>query len=197
MPASKRRSLPYPLTLHPAHPSEKRPAGRVATSAPAGNQDQALARRLQTFCRTRVNTQQKGAANGIATLDNNGFVTLSQLGSILANPNLWTKAQRGAFVALTDATSIAVDLSLGNNFSVTLGGNRTLAFPTNVVAGQSGIIVVTQDATGSRTLAYGTGYKFASGVAPVLTTTANAVDYLTYFVETSSRIFVSKIGDVK
>ena len=60
------------------------------------------------------------------------------------------KAQRGTVVALTDAATIAVDLSLANNFSVTLAGNRTLGAPTNTTAGQSGVIVVTQDSTGSR-----------------------------------------------
>ena len=39
---------------------------------------------------------------------------------------------------LTDAASIAVDFALGNNFLVTIGGNRTLAAPTNAVAGQTG-----------------------------------------------------------
>ena len=55
---------------------------------------------------------------------------------------------------LTDATSIAVDFALGNNFLVTIGGNRTLAAPTNAVAGQTGQIYVIQDSTGSRTLSY-------------------------------------------
>ena len=35
-----------------------------------------------------------------------------------------------AIIGLTDAATIAVDMSLGNNFSVTLGGNRTLGNPT-------------------------------------------------------------------
>jgi hypothetical protein len=45
-------------------------------------------------------------------------------------------------------------LLIANNFSVTLGGNRTLANPSNQTAGQSGTIVMTQDGTGSRTLAF-------------------------------------------
>jgi hypothetical protein len=109
----------------------------------------------------------------------------------------FTKAQRGTPVALTDASSIATDLSLGNNFSVTLGGNRTLANPTNIVAGQSGIIVITQDGTGSRTLAYGSYFKFPAGTAPTLTTTASAVDVLAYYVESSTRITARLVGDVK
>ena len=109
----------------------------------------------------------------------------------------FTKAQRGTPVALTDGATIAVDMSLGNNFSVTLAGNRTLGDPTNVTAGQSGVIVVTQDGTGSRTLAYaGTKYKFAGGTAPTLTTTAAAVDVLAYYCESATRITVTSLLNV-
>ena len=126
-------------------------------------------------------------------LDPTFDATLARLGVAQA----FTKAQRGTPVALTDAASVATDLALGNNFTLTLGGNRTLANPTNVVAGQSGSIVITQDATGSRTLAYGGYWKFAAGTAPSLTTTANAVDVLVYYVESATRITAKLVGDVK
>lgn len=109
----------------------------------------------------------------------------------LSGTNTWTAAQRGSVVTLTDTATIATDLALGNNYTVTLGGNRTLANPTNVVAGQAGQILIKQDATGSRTLAYGTQWKFPSGSAPVLSTAANAVDILSYFVWDSTHIAVS------
>ncbi len=88
----------------------------------------------------------------------------------------------GAFVTLTDASTIALDLSAGINFSVTLGGNRTLANPTNAKAGQSGAIKVTQDGTGGRTLSFGSSYKFFDGLVPDLKTTAGAVNRLSYLV---------------
>lgn len=106
-------------------------------------------------------------------------------------------AQRGTISALTDGTTITPDFAAANNFSLTIGGNRTLANPTNLTAGQSGVIVITQDATGSRTLAYGSYWKFANGTAPTLTTTASAVDVLVYYVESSTRITARLIGDVK
>ena len=108
-----------------------------------------------------------------------------------------SKAANGVVVALTDGTTITPDFDTGNFFSVTLGGNRTLANPTNLTAGQSGVIVITQDATGSRTLAYGSNWKFSSGGAPTLTTTASAVDVLAYYVESASRITARLITDVK
>lgn len=106
-------------------------------------------------------------------------------------------AQRGTVSALTDGTTITPDFAAANNFSLTIGGNRTLANPTNLTAGQSGVIVITQDGTGSRTLAYGSYWKFASGTAPTLTTTASAVDVLVYYVESTTRITARVIGDVK
>jgi hypothetical protein len=90
-------------------------------------------------------------------------------------------------------------MSLGNNFSVTLGGNRSLGDPSNVTAGQSGVIVVTQDGTGSRTLSYtGTKWKFSGGSAsaPTLTGTAAAVDVLAYYCESATRITVTSLLNV-
>jgi hypothetical protein len=106
----------------------------------------------------------------------------------------WSAA---AIVALTDAATIALDMSTFVHASVTLGGNRTLGNPSNTKAGQSGVIKIVQDGTGSRTLAYSSNWKFAGGTAPTLTTTASAVDLLSYFVIDSTHIFATMIKDVK
>ena len=103
----------------------------------------------------------------------------------------------GAITALTDVASIATNLNYSNNFSVTLGGNRTLANPTNVTAGQSGSIFVSQDATGGRTLAYGSYWKFTAGTAPTASTTASAVDRIDYVVKSSTEIHAVMTTDVK
>ena len=89
---------------------------------------------------------------------------------------------------LTDAASIVVDFALGNNFLVTIGGNRTLAAPTNAVAGQTGQIYVVQDSTGSRTLAYNSVYQFVSGASPTLSTGASDVDILVYSTRSATTI---------
>ena len=89
---------------------------------------------------------------------------------------------------LTDAASITVNFALGNNFLVTIGGNRTLAAPTNAVAGQTGQIYVIQDGTGSRTLAYNSAYQFVSGASPTLSTGASDVDILVYSTRSSTTI---------
>jgi hypothetical protein len=109
----------------------------------------------------------------------------------------FTAAQRGAVSALTDGATITPDFAVANNFSVTLGGNRTLANPSNLVAGQSGVIKITQDGTGSRTLAFGSYWDWANGTAPTLTTTASAVDILVYYVDSTTNITARLIGDRK
>jgi len=89
---------------------------------------------------------------------------------------------------LTDAASITSDFSKGNNFLVTIGGNRTLAAPTNAVAGQSGSIYIIQDGTGSRTLAYNTVWQFVSATVPTLSTGVNDVDMLIYMARSATTI---------
>lgn len=108
----------------------------------------------------------------------------------------WTKGQRGEITALTDGATITPDFADSNNFSVTLGGNRTLANPSNLTAGQSGCIWITQDGTGSRTLSYGSYWDFTGGTAPTLTTTASAVDCLVYAVQSSTKITATLITNL-
>jgi hypothetical protein len=100
----------------------------------------------------------------------------------------FTAAQRGEVTTLTDAATVAVDFADSNNFTVTLGGNRTLGNPTNQVAGQSGSLFVVQDGTGSRTLAYSSDWEFAGGTAPTLSTASSAVDRIDYIVRASGNI---------
>jgi len=100
----------------------------------------------------------------------------------------YTKAQRGTIVTLTDGATITPDFATANNYTVTLAGNRTLANPTNLTAGQSGSIFVVQDGTGSRTLAYGSYWDFAGGTVPTLSTAASSVDRIDYVVRTTGSI---------
>ena len=108
--------------------------------------------------------------------------------AILDTAQNWTKGQRGEITALTDGATITPDFDDSNNFSVTLAGNRTLANRSNLTAGQSGSIFITQDGTGSRTLAYGSYWDFVGGTAPTLTTTASKTDRIDYVVRTTGSI---------
>jgi hypothetical protein len=93
-----------------------------------------------------------------------------------------------AEVSLTDAATIAVDLSAGINFALNpIAGNRTLGNPTNPKAGQSGRIRIVQDGSGNRTLAFAGNWKRQGG-APSLSTTAGATDFIYYDVISSTYI---------
>ena len=120
----------------------------------------------------------------------------AQIKEIPAGDHFIVESAVGIVTTLTDASTVSVDFSKGNNFSLTLGGNRTLGNPSNAVAGQSGYIAITQDSTGSRTLAYSSNWSFASGTAPTLTVGAGKTDLLAYYAQTSTQIIADVILDV-
>jgi hypothetical protein len=113
--------------------------------------------------------------------------TVAGLGVVQA----WTKSQSGAPVSLTSSSnSIAVDLSLGNNFSHTFTENTTLANPSNPVAGTSGQIAFTQNASAAKTLAYGSQWiEATSGTAPAVSTTTSAQNILSFYVFDTTHIY--------
>ena len=106
-------------------------------------------------------------------------------------------AAKGTIITVTDAASVIVSMAKANTFVVTLAGNRTLGFPSPIPPGQSGMIYIYQDGTGSRTLAYTSCWRFAGGSTPTLTTTASAVDMLTYSVRSSATIDAALVADLK
>jgi hypothetical protein len=114
-------------------------------------------------------------------------------GLTFASTALSNSGQLASTQTLTDVASVAWDLSAGVFATVTLAGNRTMAAPSNLTNGRTYTLVVNQDGTGSRTLAFNSAFKFPGGVVPVLTSTASAKDifefksdgtnlYLTNFV---------------
>ena len=81
---------------------------------------------------------------------------------------------------LTDQATVTWDASTQDVCKLTLGGNRTLAAPTNNTTGQFISILVIQDGTGSRTLTWNAVFEFASDTAPTLTTTASLGDVFVF-----------------
>jgi hypothetical protein len=134
-----------------------------------------------------------------------GTVTIPSGASIagfakLATAQTYTAAQRGSVVTLTDnpTASVSVDFAAGNNFELTLtgssGNTRILANPSNVSAGQSGVITVIQSSNGNNLLTYGSDWDF-SGTPIPLSTTANAVDTIAYYVISATKIRAVLIKD--
>ena len=103
---------------------------------------------------------------------------------------------------LTDATSIALDLSQGNNFYIQLtsatGSSRTLENPSNATVGQCGAIYVIQDVSaGNKTMSFGNAYRFKNGTAPTITASISSVDLLVYNVRGVSIIDVLPVQNLK
>ena len=108
--------------------------------------------------------------------------------ALLGTAQNWTAGQRGEITALTSAATVTIDMADSNHFSCTMAHNITFANPTNITAGQTGSIFLTQDGTGSRTASWGGYWDWAAGTAPTLTTTAAAVDRIDYVVRSATSI---------
>ena len=96
---------------------------------------------------------------------------------------------------LTDGATINWDVALGRVATVTLGGNRTMAKPTNLKVGTY-ILRVYQDGSGSRTLTWNAAFKWTAQTAPVLTTTGNAMDVITFFSD-GNLLYGSYLPDMR
>ena len=90
--------------------------------------------------------------------------------------------------SLVDAPTIAWDVWTYPIASVTLGGNRTLAFPTGLSPGAYALYVTQPAVGGPYTLSFAAGYRFPSGAVPALSPTAGAVDILTFMARDSSHM---------
>mgnify|MGYP003117636829 FL=1 len=99
----------------------------------------------------------------------------------------FTVAQRGAISALGVQTStVTLDMNTSNYFSLTANGNITIANPSNTTAGQAGALFVT--ANGSFTTSFGSHWRFATGTAPTMSTSAGKVDRIDYVVQSANTI---------
>lgn len=80
----------------------------------------------------------------------------------------------------SDAATVTFDLTQSKYHKVILGGNRTLAL-TGGVVGQSFVIKLVQDGTGSRTVTWFANITWPYDVVPTLTTTINRADVFGFF----------------
>lgn len=103
-------------------------------------------------------------------------------------------------VALTDAATVAFDMSQGNAFTLTatslIGNSRILGAPTNMKPGDSGVFRFIQDATGSRSFVAGIANKHYWGgqSQPAGSTAANAVDLYGYSIRDANHVDWAQIA---
>lgn len=99
---------------------------------------------------------------------------------VLTTDQVWDAAK---FIALTDGATVTPNFGAGINFKWEMGGNRTLANPTNIKEGQSGHIYITHTGAARVLSALGSWYKWAGGTPGVLSTGgAGVIDRLSYVV---------------
>ena len=140
-----------------------------------------------------------GTATGLTGTPNIdvGITTASQLGinTTTIPTKLYVSGNAASnIVALGNKTeNTTLDFSTGNNFSLTLGASIVLENPTGVTTGQSGMILILQDGTGSRTLSFGSSWDFPSATAPTVTATASALSSLVYFARSTTSIVTNSI----
>lgn len=108
----------------------------------------------------------------------------------LAGGTLTGAAVGSTLVDPSNSGNITLDFSTYQNFVLTLTGNVTLDNPTTETVGQSGFIVLIQDATGGRTVSLGTDYETAGGAGITLSSAASTTDIVPYIVAASGRILL-------
>lgn len=125
----------------------------------------------------------KGAVGAVAVGAVGGAVLAEATASPAKAAALATTVESGAaapaVVQLTDAATIAVDASLGNDFRVTIAGNRTMSTPANPTNGEQIIFQITQGAGAPFTISWASGYEFSAGLPqPTLSANAGKTDLL-------------------
>jgi hypothetical protein len=136
---------------------------------------------------TYVQFNDGGSFGGNASLTFNkttGTLTTANLTvTTTASPaNLVTTKYNEGVIAggSTGAATITPNAAAGTIYNYTLTGNITLSTLTNAVAGTGMTIILTQDATGNRTLT--STMKFLGGIK-TLSTAANAIDIMSVFYD--------------
>lgn len=130
-------------------------------------------------------------ANGSLTdLRFRAYGEAGQRFALCGRENTFTKTQGFDIVNIGNSgTSKTIDWTAGNKQKMTLTGNCEVSF-TDPASTASLILVLTQDATGSRTVTWsGMTVKWAGGVAPTLSTAASSIDIVTFLYDVGADVY--------
>ena len=142
----------------------------------------------------QANTARDAANNRVLRAGDTMTGTLSvptiEVTSIVNTANAAVLSQ-----TLSDAATINWNVGLGQIATVTLGGNRTFAAPTNLKVGTY-ILHVIQDGTGGRTITWNSVFKWSAASPPTLSTGANRRDVFS-FISDGTNLYGVMIPDVR
>jgi hypothetical protein len=128
---------------------------------------------------------EKSDGTDLLAVSNTGGLTIggttNEIGSSTSSvPLSFTTAWCDKVPTLTDGATPALDASLGNIFTLSAAGDRTIAVPTNPTSGQK-IIIRHYASGGARTLALNTGaggFRFGSDIPALSQTASGKYDYI-------------------
>jgi len=161
---------------------------------------------LQNNINTKLNTSSFNSYTA-SQVGTNAF-TASQL---LLNPtfattgsNSFTGSQTITGSVLGNVTTLSItsntasmDLNKGNFFTLTLvSGSTTQLAASNVKAGQTINLLVTQAAVGSGSLSYNSTFKFTPGNQYTASVSSSAKDIITFITFDNSNIYASAIKNL-
>lgn len=144
--------------------------------------------------KTLADTESAQTVTGLKTFDRDPNAPFGVTASSAVVANLDADkldGQEGAYylsepnaapvvAVLSDGATPALDASLGSVFRLSAAGDRTIAIPTNAVAGKK-IIIEHYASGGARTLALNTGaggFRFGSDIAALTQTASGKTDYI-------------------
>lgn len=121
----------------------------------------------------------------VGTTDSQTLTNKTLTGPIVTAPSFNGTAFGSAYavktVVLVDASTVAIDASLGNNFVLAAGGDRTIGVPTNPTLGQKITISIFGSAaarTISLTTGTANGFAFGTDITALTITGTATVDMI-------------------
>jgi hypothetical protein len=121
---------------------------------------------IATAIASKMDATEAGGANGVAELNANAKVPADQMWASMSAPAIVTSA-------------VTYDCATSHSFYTVLTENITVNAPDNPQSGQTIKIMLKQDATGSRTVAWNAIFCWPGAATPTITATASRADIVT------------------
>jgi hypothetical protein len=171
-------------------------AGAINNDAAfASTMSTALGARLRFDAAQALTTGQQAQAQANLGIGAAGLLAIATAAQFLANTanlalatdKVWSAAAWGAKFNVSGTFTPDLATFLFTTISVT--GNITIANPVNTKDGQAGAFLIIQDATGGRTVSWGSAWKPLTQAIPTINTAASGSTYISFHVQGGQVIF--------